>query len=1270
LGAMGARGQRECAMRKVAVARWIWAALILALLALSAGGTWIYKAYRAGLVRHTEEDLTAVARLKVSQIVQWRRERLADAEVLMETPPLAEAIRLWMEDEGPDRQCQILAHFRALAQHYNYSDVSLVDTGGRVRLSLTGHEGRVHQEVLEAMTTAFRLGRPGLTDLHEGPGDLPPHTDVVAPVVLREGDTARPLAAVVLRNEAQRFLYPIVQSWPTPSATAETLLVRREDGEVLLLSQPRHAGARALRFRMPLSWTERAEVMAVLGPGGIFHGRDYRGVKVVSMLQPIPDSPWYIVAKEDSSEALAPVMRESLLLIALICGVAVLLVAGTVALWQRNLKAHYRALYRSEAARRASEERLGLTLRSIADGVIATDAQGRVELLNPVAEALTGWRQEDAAGRPIEEVFSIINEETRQPVENPVARVLREGVVVGLANHTLLIARDGTERPVADSGAPIRDEKGGILGVVLAFRDRSEERAAQRVAQARSDLIEYAADRSSDDFLKEALDRIGALVQSPLGLYHLLEPDERTLSLQRWSSRTLDGLCKAEGGHLSVDRAGLWADCVRQKRPVIHNDFASLPGRKELPEGHPALGRLLLVPVVRGEKVVAVFGLGNKPVDYTDRDAEAVSYLAGIVWGVAERLRTEEALRQSEQRYRTLVENLNDVIFHVDPEGRITYMSPAIERMSHYRAEELLGRRFTSLLHPEDLPEMVGRFRGVLDGQIEPHEFRVVDKDGSVRFVRTHSRPLMEGGRVVGVIGVMTDITDRRLAEAERERLLAAIEQAGEVVVITDADGAIEYVNPAFEKVTGYSREEVLGQNPRILKSGKQDLAFYQDLWGTISSGRTWSGRMVNRKKDGTFYTEDSTISPVLDGSGRIVNYVAVKRDVTEHLRLAAQFQQAQKMEAVGRLAGGVAHDFNNMLTAILGYVGLALSRVGGDVELREDLLEVRKAAERSADLVKRLLAFARRQVVRPVVLDLNDVVEDLLKMLRRLIGEEIDLVWEPGGGLWRVRVDPSQVDQILANLCVNAKDAISGAGRVVIETGNVVFDEAYCRGHEGFVPGQYVMLAVSDDGCGMTKEVMEHLFEPFFTTKEVGKGTGLGLAAVYGIVKQNNGFVNVYSELGKGTTVKVYLPRWTGEGEVVGESKRLDVPRGMGETVLVVEDEEAVLRMARAMLESLGYTVLTASSPAEAMEVAAGHSGEIDLALVDVVMPEMHGKELVGRLKALRPTLRHLYMSGYTANVIATRGLLGDGVPFIQKPFSLERLARKVREAMRRKED
>ncbi|MFW6180864.1 MAG: ATP-binding protein, partial [Spirochaetota bacterium] len=382
-------------------------------------------------------------------------------------------------------------------------------------------------------------------------------------------------------------------------------------------------------------------------------------------------------------------------------------------------------------------------------------------------------------------------------------------------------------------------------------------------------------------------------------------------------------------------------------------------------------------------------------------------------------------------------------------------------------------------------------------------------------------------------------------------------------------------------------------------------------------------------------------------------------------LELEQQYRQAQKMEAVGRLAGGVAHDFNNMLSVILGHAELELMRSGLSGHVRESLMEIQKAAENSAQLTRQLLAFARRQTVEPRVLDLNETVEGILKMLRRLMGEDIELAWLPGAGLWAVKVDPAQVDQVLANLCVNARDAIKGVGKVTIETGNAVFDEGYCRVHAESRPGEYVMLGVSDTGCGMDRETREHLFEPFFTTKGVGEGTGLGLATVYGIVKQNEGFINVYSEPGQGTIFRIYFPRCTGAQETEDAKGGEGVPRGSGETVLLVEDEPAILELGRVMLEQLGYRVVAAGTPDEALERAGVQEEDIRLLVTDVVMPHMNGRELAERLRERRPGLKCLFLSGYTADIIARHGVLEEGVHFIQKPFTMTELAMQVRAAL-----
>jgi len=436
-------------------------------------------------------------------------------------------------------------------------------------------------------------------------------------------------------------------------------------------------------------------------------------------------------------------------------------------------------------------------------------------------------------------------------------------------------------------------------------------------------------------------------------------------------------------------------------------------------------------------------------------------------------------------------------------------------------------------------------------------------------------------------------------------------------------------------------------------------------MWNTISSGQTWRGTFVNTRKNGTTYTEEASISPIHDEHGNIVNYVAAKRDVSQQLSLEEQLRQAQRLESVGRLAGGVAHDFNNMLSVILGHAELALEQLEESHPLREEVEPIVEASQRSRELTRQLLAFARQQTVAPEVLNLNDTIETLLGMLRRLIGENIDLQWNPGEGLWPVRIDPAQIDQILANLVVNARDAIEGAGAILIDTRNAELDEAYSEQHAGFHPGRYVVLVVSDDGKGMDKETRATIFEPFFTTKMQGEGTGLGLATVYGIVKQNEGFINVYSEPGKGSTFRIYFPAYEHESLPREAVRTGEAPETGTETILLVEDEGHLLEFTRRRLDRLGYRVLSADNPNTAIDMAQNHDGAIDLLLTDVVMPEMSGKDLLEKLRKVRPGLKCLYMSGYPANVIAHQGVLEEDVHFLHKPFSTADFAAKVREAL-----
>ncbi|MBL6996456.1 PAS domain S-box protein [Desulfobacula sp.] len=514
----------------------------------------------------------------------------------------------------------------------------------------------------------------------------------------------------------------------------------------------------------------------------------------------------------------------------------------------------------------------------------------------------------------------------------------------------------------------------------------------------------------------------------------------------------------------------------------------------------------------------------------------------------------------------------------------------------------------------------------------------------------------------------------KKALEKSEEKYRSIFENSVEGLFQSTPEGRFISVNPAFAKMLGYASPEDLMANISDIASqyyvNHEDRHRYKQLLQKTGIVKFYEFKA--RCRDGSHLWVSDSTRAIYDPDGNIVRYEGQVTDITqlkqaekEKSELEAQYRQAQKMESVGRLAGGVAHDYNNALTAIMGYTELAIMDSDPAGPLHADLNQVLKAGRRAQDITRQLLAFARKQTISPRVLNLNNNVESILKMLRRLIGEDIDLIWLPETGLWSVKMDPSQIDQILANLCVNARDAIVGVGKITIETDTIVFDSAYCADHSGFIPGEFVQLSVSDNGCGMDKEILNNIFEPFFTTKDSDKGTGLGLSMVYGIVKQNNGFINVYSEPGKGTTIKIYLPRDEGKVVEIQEESTAKIPQGQGETILLVEDDLPILELTEKILNSLDYTVLAADTPKGAMKLAREHTGKIHLLVTDVIMPEMNGLELSEHLQSLFPDLKYIFMSGYTANAIAHHGVLDEGVNFVQKPFSKNDLAKIIRKVL-----
>jgi len=539
--------------------------------------------------------------------------------------------------------------------------------------------------------------------------------------------------------------------------------------------------------------------------------------------------------------------------------------------------------------------------------------------------------------------------------------------------------------------------------------------------------------------------------------------------------------------------------------------------------------------------------------------------------------------------------------------------------------------------------------------------------DGSIGWLRTNKVPLHDqGGHVIGVLGTYEDVTERKQMDEKVRQLSLAVEQSPVSIVITNKDGNIEYVNRKFTEVTGYSTSEAMGKNPRILKSGELPAEIYQQMWKCISAGREWRGELHNRKKNGELFWESCVISPIFNTVGDITHYLAIKEDNTERKQLEEQLRQSQKMEAFGQLAGGIAHDFNNLLTVIQGNVSLLQLQEPLSPDQAGGLVEIAKASERAANLTRQLLTFSRRQLFQPKPLDLNEVVANTSKMLQRIIGEHIGLETHFAPGTAPIKADHTMMEQILMNLAVNSRDAMPKGGRLVIQTATVVFSEADVQANPKGRPGSFIRLKITDTGCGIAPEAMERIFEPFFTTKEIGKGTGLGLATVFGIVAQHHGWIEVESKLNSGTSFYIYLPRLAESEKSQTEFFRTPEVRGGNETILLVEDEDPVRSLARAVLEQKGYHIIEADSGPTALKLWQQHRDTIDLLLTDMVMPGgVSGQELAKRLLSEKPRLKVIYNSGYTDEMLGENSPLRDNPNFMEKPFGPHKLLQQVRDCL-----
>ncbi len=1063
----------------------------------------IYSKERERMLGEKYEEISAIAELKSSQIMHWREDQLSNVEIIARSPFVQKAVADFIaQGDSSVFRDDLYNRLKVAKEVFRYTDVIVTDTFGNILLSMRETYYSLNEESKKTIEKALFQKGPVLSDLFLCVNETI-HLDAVHPIENSEGS---PFAVLILRNNAEDYLYPVIHDWPTPSRTGEVLLVRKENGEMVFLNHLRRDFTGPLKLKLPLDSAQIPSVQAALGRKGAFMGKDYSGREVLADLRPIGDSPWFIVAKTDTREVFEGLKVKTvfLALFSLVC--ITLAGALTSYIYRTKQTTLLKKVIDANSRLFVQEEHFKSIIESLQEGLIVVDNDDVIRFVNLRFCEMLEYEREELLGKT--SCRFLVK-------EGDVERILRynrERQEGKSERYELdMIKKTGEEITFLMNAAPIKDSKGSVTGSLSTCLD------------------------------------------------------------------------------------------------------------------------------------------------------------------ITERKKIGKELIESESKYKMLIENMQEGLLFADNSDIIQFINPTLCEKLGYSQEDLTGKYgLDILLSEKDRLFVRSRTQKRIKGESEQYEIELVKKNGEKAVFLVNAAPINDAqGRTIGSLSTMLDITERKKAEKELEKayfqVLSIFDGIDQPIYVSDpATYELLFANRATTNIFGKD----LSLKCYEYFQGRDNPCPYctnEKIFGEfLGKSYIWEFR---NEKNGRWYTCTDKAIEWFDG--RTVRY-EMAIDITElHEAIEktketeAKYLQAQKMEAVGRLAGGIAHDFNNMLSVITGNAELLLSKSSISEPDREGLSEIIKASEHSTNLVRQLLAFARKQTVEPAEINLNKIISEMLNMLERLIGENIELVWQPAEDLWHVFIDPAQIDQIVANLVVNSRDAIKGTGKIKIETANRESTDDKTSSLPGFPAGDMVVLSISDDGCGMDKETKDHLFEPFYTTKPKGKGTGLGLSTIYGIVKQNGGYINLYSEPGKGTVAKIYFPR--NKNSSVQKEKISKTPKESlaGKTVLLVEDEESLLKLNLRILELCGYNTLSAQNPLEALKIAKTHDGKIDLLITDVVMPEMSGQELWRELSEIRPETQCLFISGYTADIIDDHGVLKEGIHFLQKPFNKETLSSKIEEIL-----
>jgi two-component system, cell cycle sensor histidine kinase and response regulator CckA len=851
--------------------------------------------------------------------------------------------------------------------------------------------------------------------------------------------------------------------------------------------------------------------------------------------------------------------------------------------------------------------------------------------------------------------LQLIHPDDRESMVRWIETALSEGREKELDFRTILPG--GEIRYIRSSVEATFDKKGKPIQAIGAAQDITESKQAEQLQSSIYRIANAAEGAKNLDSLFKAVHTIIADVMPAKNFYIALYDGKNDIISFPYFVDEIDVQPSppklGKGFTEYVLRTGKSLLCDAKR-----SDELMQQGETEL-VGVPS-SIWLGVPLKMETRTIGVMVLQHysDPKAYNEREQQVLEFVSSEIARVIEHKRSEEALRLSEERYRTLIETAPDVIYNISIEdGTIKSLNPAFEQATGWSREEWIGKSFIGLVHADDLSLAAQVIKQISRGVTPPpYEIRILSKSGEYRVGEFTSSPLIENGRVVGELGIVRDVTERKQAEQQLRLQASALESVANAIVIANRDGNIIWVNSAFTSLTGYTSDEAISQNPRILKSGKHDASYYQSLWNSILAGNVWRGEIVNKRKDGSFYNEDMTITPVRGANDEITHFIAIKQDITEKKKFETQTLRNQRMESVGVLAGGIAHDLNNVLAPIMMGIELLKKKPCSDQD-RKMLDIIAASVQRGTNIVRQVLTFSRGIDGERSILQPKHLVHEIETFARETFPKNLIIRTKIWKDLWTIMGDATQIHQVLLNLCVNARDAMPNGGTLTISGENIFVDSNYARLHSDVKTGPYVLLKVKDTGTGIPDDIKENIFDPFFTTKEVGKGTGLGLSTVMGIVKSHGGFVNLYTEIENGSEFKIYLPAVESSETKQIEHNQSLLPRGNGETVLIVDDEASVREITRSTLESYGYKILTAGDGVEAVALFALHKNEIDVVLTDMAMPIMDGIMTIRALHKLDPNVKIIATSGNIEqkSEAESQGLIVKA--FLQKPYSAEKL-------------